>query len=356
MRGYLSWLQEPRKVGVAEFDVPRPAPSDLVVEVIRANVCGSDVSIWKGNHARLKQPPLGHEFVGVVTALGSEVSTDRAGNPLAVGDRVVSTYFPVCHHCAACARTQYGSCERAYAYRGAPVDVAPYFHGAFASHYYIHHDQYFFKVPDRVSDAAAAGANCGIATVLEGCNRLSPVEGGIAAVIGLGGLGVSASAILALRGWRVIGVDLLPQRRETAKSFGAAEAVAESKDARSLLGRRGADVVIDVSGDPAAFAEAVLTVAPGGTILEIGNVDQGPNLVTSLAPADLVRRSISVHGVIRYPPDRLLATLDFLAAEGNDIPFDEQCDQTFPLSAVDKALLAAEQRTCTRVALTPADA
>ena len=84
---------------IREYPVPEPEPGALLVRVALANVCGSDLHYWRGelDYVKMGRPlPLntGHEHVGRVARLGPGVTTDSAGQPLAVGDRVPGRAFP----------------------------------------------------------------------------------------------------------------------------------------------------------------------------------------------------------------------------------------------------------------------
>lgn len=356
MDGHLSYLEGPKQVGTAVFALPSPVASDVLVEVSRAHVCGSDVNIWRGTHATLTSPPLGHEFVGTVLAVGPDARTDRAGTPLAVGDRVVATYFPVCQTCSACAAGIFGACERVYAYRGAPRELAPHFHGAFASHYYVHGDQHLFRVPDTVSDEAAAVANCGLATVLQAVDIAAPpAEGGVATVIGLGGLGQLACAALTASGWRVLAVDPVEERQSLALEFGAVVVTDDTRRVAPLLddlgAERGPALVVDVCGIPGELARAIELVAPHGTILELGIVDSGEHLDARVTPSSIVRKQATVRGSFRYHPTRLHRALEFLAGPGSALPFADLSPRPFGLDEVQGALESAAAHEQVRVAL-----
>ncbi len=86
---------------IKEYPVPEPEPGAILIKVRRANICGSDLHMWRGdlNLTALGAPLpaiLGHEMTGTVAKLGEGVLTDSAGQPLAVGDRVVYRYFLPC--------------------------------------------------------------------------------------------------------------------------------------------------------------------------------------------------------------------------------------------------------------------
>jgi len=156
--GRVAALVAPKEVVIKEFEVPEPAPGAVVVRVRRANVCGSELHIWRFHHPLIRHSVLGHEFVGEVVALGEGVTTDYAGQTVGPGDRVVAAYFLTCRRCPACLNGDFNLCQRAYTYWSQPPEKAPHFTGAFGSHYYIQPDQYVDRVPDSVSDAAVAGA------------------------------------------------------------------------------------------------------------------------------------------------------------------------------------------------------
>jgi D-arabinose 1-dehydrogenase-like Zn-dependent alcohol dehydrogenase len=155
-----------------EFEIRSVQDGAILLEVVKANVCGSDLHIWRGLHPIIeKGVVLGHEFVGRIKQLGKGVTTDFAGSPVTPGDRVVAPYFLTCLKCAPCLRGDFSLCQNAYKFTAAPPETPPHFHGSYATHYYVHPNQYFYKVPDALPDAVAAGANCGLSQVLYGLDR-----------------------------------------------------------------------------------------------------------------------------------------------------------------------------------------
>src|SRR5947208_2693780 len=90
-----------------QYPLVEPEPGAILVRVLLANVCGSDLHMWRGelDLERLRLPfpvVLGHEAVGQVVALGPGAERDTAGRPLAPGDRVAWRYFSPCGRCPAC--------------------------------------------------------------------------------------------------------------------------------------------------------------------------------------------------------------------------------------------------------------
>ena len=361
MRGTVAVLAGPKQIELREYEVARPNPGEILLEIVRANVCGSELHMWRGYHPLVKiGMVLGHEMLGRVLTLGAGVETDYAGRPLRPGDRVACVYFPTCRKCAACSRGSFNLCENGYRYWSQPADVAPHFHGAFGTHYFIHPDQYFYKVPDVVSDAAAASANCALSELLFALDQVQLTGGEQVVVQGAGGLGLCALAVAHSRGARAIVIDSVPRRLELAHRFGADAVVDMREDDSSerrvarvqgLMSGLGADVVIEVTGVAAAFAESALLARPGGRVVELGSV--APGHTTPFDPATLTRRGLQVFGTIRYQPWYLRRALDFLATTRDKYPFDALLDAEYPLSQVGKALDDSDQRKITRASLLP---
>src|SRR5919199_1384793 len=92
-RGQLIYLSAPQQIEYLEYELPEPEPGGILAKVVRANVCGSELHIWKGLHPTVKRCVMGHEMVGQVYKLGAGVETDYAGQPLEPGTRIVAAYF-----------------------------------------------------------------------------------------------------------------------------------------------------------------------------------------------------------------------------------------------------------------------
>lgn len=358
MEGKVGYMSRPGVIEFREYEVPRPEPGAIVARVRRSNVCGSELHIWRGRHPTLKSAILGHEMLGEVLELGEGVTTDFAGQPLRAGDRIVCTYFRVCRRCRACRLGIPQLCENAYTHWVRHPDEEPHFHGTFATHYYINPDQWVYKVPDNVPDAAAASANCALSQVLYGLDqgRLRPGE--TVVIQGAGGLGLYAVAIARERNARVIAIDGVPARLQQAKEFGADHVldltILTTPEQRAtavldLTGGYGADLAMDVTGVPAAFAEGVSLVRPGGRMLSIGNVMPGQTV--PFDPGLLTRRGITIIGSVRYEPHYLLEALRFLERNMERFPFHKMLDGEFALDDVQEALAKSERREVTRASI-----
>ena len=254
----------PRDVRIEDIAEPdEPTGSDVLLEVVRAAICGTDASEWDHGPILCRAGVvLGHEFVGRVAAVGPDV----AG--VVVGDRVVSGAGISCGRCAWCLRGRTNLCAE---YRTLGLQV----NGGLAE-YVTSPASICRAVPDACDDDAAAMTQP-LAVALHALTRVGLGAEESVAVIGVGGIGsfiVAGAARRAARG-RVVAVDIDAGRLATAAALGAHEAVDASGHElaallRELTGGVGFDVVIEASGAPHAPAAAIAAARRGGRVLLVG--------------------------------------------------------------------------------------
>jgi len=357
--GRLVYLDESQTLQFREYELPAPEPGAVLTEVVRANICGSELHMWDGDHP-LSELVMGHEVVCRVDTLGEEVGTDFADRPLEEGDLIAPVYYRTCQRCPACQRGDFYLChERDASWLQSP-DEPPHFHGTFGTHYYVHPEQYFYKVPDGVDPTTAAAANCALSQVLFGIDEVGVSHDDTVVIQGAGGLGLNSIAVCNERGAETIVVDGIDRRLRLAESFGA-DHVVDFRDADTVQARRtrieeltdgiGTDIGIEVAGVPEAFTEGIELVRSGGHYLELGNVT--PGATVSCDVGKLTRKSIDITAAVRYDPWYLLKALQFLEANADNYPFDRLLDATYPLEAVEDALRASRDRKVIRATLAP---
>jgi len=254
----------PRDVRVENVADPgAPAPDDVVLQVLRAAICGTDASEW--DHGPVLCRPgvvLGHEFVGRVVDVGGDVTGIRAG------DRVVSGAGISCGHCFWCLRGRTNLCAE-YRTLGLQVD------GGLAE-YVTSPASTCRIVPDACDDDAAAMTQP-LAVALHALSRVAQAPDESVAIIGAGGIGsfIIAGASRRAVEERVVAVDIDADRLATAVALGAdGTADATGRDLSELLlelsGGDGFDVVIEASGAPLAPAAALAGARRGGRVLLVG--------------------------------------------------------------------------------------
>jgi (R,R)-butanediol dehydrogenase / meso-butanediol dehydrogenase / diacetyl reductase len=253
----------PGNIRIESVREPDPvAGSDLLIEVTRAAICGTDSSEW-AHGPLLARPPvvLGHEFVGKVVDAGPSVEG------IAVGDRVACGAGVSCGECDWCRAGRTNLCAN-YRTLGLHID------GGLAE-YVSAPAVICLPVPDGLSDDAAATAQP-LAVALHAVRRSGVEAGQSCAVIGVGGIGAFVVAGAAARGASpLIALDLDEDRLETAGRLGADVLIdARGKDLTEAIlnatGGEGADVVIEATGAPHAPAAALAATRRGGRVLIVG--------------------------------------------------------------------------------------
>ncbi|MBW3619172.1 MAG: alcohol dehydrogenase catalytic domain-containing protein [Actinobacteria bacterium] len=245
-------------------DLPDPdvlAPTDAVVRVTAAGVCGSDLHPYLGREPVAWGTVPGHELVGEVVAVGADVTSVRTG------DRVLAPFTTSCGDCGPCRRGLSARCEHGrllgYGPPGATADGI--LHGAQAELVRVPlADGTLVAVPDGLDDATAVLLCDNLPTGWYAAERAGVGPGTTVAVVGLGAVGLCAvSAAFALGAARVHGFDPVADRRERARRLGAE--VADPDDAG---GHRGlvVDATIEAAGPAPAQRFAAALVAPGGTL------------------------------------------------------------------------------------------
>ena len=243
--------------------VPRPTcpPDGVVVDVAATGVCRSDWHAWRGHDPVPLPHTPGHEWAGVVTEVGGRV----AG--FAVGDRVTAPFVLGCGRCAWC--------------RGGNAQVCPdqeqpgfTYAGSFAEQVVVRAaETNLVRLPDAVDLVAAAALGCRFATAfraLTGVARVRPGEW--VAVVGCGGVGLSAVMIATALGARVVAVDVSADARARALELGAKAALPAdgAADAVHALTDGGAHVGLDALGAPATLDASVRSLRRQGRHVQVG--------------------------------------------------------------------------------------
>ena len=240
-------------------DVPDPRiehPTDAVIRVTSTAICGSDLHLYEPLAPFLsKGDILGHETMGIVEEVGSEVTH------ISVGDRVVVPFNISCGHCWMCQRGFMAQCETTQVRdqgMGASLFGFTELYGSVPGGQaeYLRVPQAQFGpilVPEGVADERFLYLSDILPTAWQGVEYADVPDGGSLAVIGLGPVGLMAVAIATHRGLQVIGVDNVPERLARARQYGATVINTDETDdvpgaIRELTDGRGVDGSLDAVG------------------------------------------------------------------------------------------------------------
>jgi threonine 3-dehydrogenase len=273
-----------------EVPVPGCGPSEALIRVHHAGVCGTDLHIWEWDSwasNRIKPPVIvGHEFAGEITQLGSEAG---AAGLLAVGDLVTAEGHIVCGHCLQCRLGAAHLCRRTQII-GVDRD------GAFADYIVMPASNVIELdgIPTEIGAIMDPMGNA-VHTVLE-----AEVPGSTVLVLGCGPIGCFAIGVARAAGASlVIASDLNPKRLELARAMGAQVTLNPKHDdvvarVRELTGGEGVDLVCEMSGHPSGHAQALAAARIGGRVNLLGT----PSRTTEVDFArDIIFKGLTLYGV-----------------------------------------------------------
>ena len=263
---------------IEEIDLDAPGPGEVLVKMIAAGLCHSDLSVISGVRPRPVPMALGHEASAQVVQVGDGV------NDLKVGDRVVLVFVPSCGHCMPCMEGRPALCEPGAESNGKGTllsgerrlhlgSQAVNHHvgvSAFAEHAVVSRRS-CVKLEQDIDPIEAALFGCAVLTGVGAVVNTAKVQPGqTAAVIGLGGVGLCALlGSVASGACDIVAVDLHDSKLEVARSLGATitvnardpDAVAKVKEAT----RGGVDFAFEMAGVIQAMEMAYRMTRRGGT-------------------------------------------------------------------------------------------
>lgn len=277
-------VREINQLTIEDVTLDPPKDHEVLVRIHAAGVCHSDLHTYRGELRA--QPPLvlGHEGAGVVEAVGSAVTRVKAG------DRVLVNWVPSCNHCPTCLRGQPNLCERlssttlvALLPDGTTrlktldgVTLKHYLSAATMAEYAVIDEASAIPIAEDVPFEVGALIGCAIVTGAGAViNTAGAQPGSSAAVIGCGGVGLSAIMGCKLAGCNpIIAVDVFESKLEFARKLGATHTInareVDAVEALRALTRLGPDYVFDSVGAAGTISQALKAVRPGGTATVMG--------------------------------------------------------------------------------------
>ncbi len=323
-----------------EVPVPVTGPNDVLLKVSKSAICGTDLHIYKWDEwaRQTIKPPLviGHEFMGTVVEVGSEV--DR----VKVGERVTVEGHISCGFCRNCRRGRQHICDNT-------VGIGVQRNGGFAEYISIPAKN-VMHIDNRISDEMMAIMDpLGNATH----TALSfPLLGEDVLITGIGGpIGAMAAAICKFAGARnIIGTDLSKYRRNLARHMGATRVIDPTKESlKEAMAKHemvaGFDIGLECSGSPAAFNDMVNHMYNGGKISLLGLLPQN----TQINWSKLIFKGITLKGIYGREMFETWYHMEMMLTTGLDIT--PIITHRFPAEEFQKAFDIMEDGNCGKIIL-----
>lgn len=371
-------MESPGNIAIRKFEVPEPENGAVILKVHLSGICGTDKHTYRGEsrqyvgtpHEKDLEYPLicGHENVGTIVATGGEVY-DSEGILLNVGDRVVHGANVSCGTCYYCINNYpYYFCTNLEDYGNSlNISRTPSLFGGWSEYMYLLPRTPIFRVPENLPDEVAVITEVMAVTHgVESAIKILGMNGGSSAgftvgVLGVGPLGLCHLIKAKLLGaGLIVGSDVLPARLKLAQEFGlnlsfdASTTLTTDRLAKVLevTNGRGLDIVLNCSGVPSTFTEALRMVRVGGVIVEAGTfVDMGSVQINP--NSDICTRSVSIIGVGGEKATEYLPAMQLMAANLDKYPFHKITSHIYSLDQAQEAVEFAQSNEAMQVAIKP---
>jgi threonine dehydrogenase-like Zn-dependent dehydrogenase len=338
MRGAV--LYGPRDVRFEERDVPKIIrPTDAVIKISAACVCGSDLWPYRGIQPTAQPTPMGHEYCGIVEEVGSAVKSIRPGQ------FVIGSFFASDNICPTCQIGYQSSCQHRELVGGAqaPLLRVPLADGTLVATSDIPSED---LIPSllTLSDVMGTGWFAADAANVQPGSTVAVVGDGAVGLLGI----LSAKQMGAAR---IIAMSRHPARQKLAREFGATDVVTERGEkgvsrVKELTNGIGADSVLECVGTQESMMQAISSTRPGGYIGYVG-VPHGVELNSE----ELFFAHVHLHGgpapVRRYLPELIKLVLNGKINPGKVF------DLTLPLDQVAEGYRAMDERRAIKALLRP---
>jgi 2-desacetyl-2-hydroxyethyl bacteriochlorophyllide A dehydrogenase len=280
-------MTAPGDITIREIKKPAPGPGEVLLQIQRIGVCGSDVHVFHGKHPYTSYPVVqGHEFSATVAAIGAGVEK------ITPGMKVTATPQITCGECAPCRRGDYHICDH--------LKVEGFQAPGCAQEYWISHVKKIVPLPDDFSFEEGAFVEP-IAVAVRAVERAGTVARRNVAVLGAGPIGNLVSQVARAEGAEVLITDLSEHRLEIAQQCGlvntsnaGAETLAGA--AQRAFGSAGFDLAFECVGVQDTITAAVENLAKGGTIIIVGVFGEKPRVDLGLVQD----RELSLKGTLMY--------------------------------------------------------
>lgn len=342
--------QAKAKVEIRTFPVSAPAEGEIIVKVEMAGICGSDPHIWKGDFPLPGSIILGHEGIGIVSAVDESVKTDHASRPLEVGDRVYWTAVRPCHACYYCtvADDECGCPNNFFMHEFDKAASAGGTWATYTEYATIGARNSFFKVDPTVPAEAFIALGCALPTVLQAINHLpseciKPNENVL--IQGGGPVGLAAIMLAKISGAnKIVLIEASKVRIAKAKDFGVdlcldiTETTEESRAniLKDYFGMRGITLAIECSGVLGAVSEGLHLLARNGKYLLVGTwAGKGE---VGLDPFAVVNKAVTIQGSTYCAPRDYHNAVRLVEQNHRKFPLASSVSHRFCLDDVQEGL------------------
>ena len=298
-------LIEPEHLEFREVPAPRAedlGPHQVLVNIKRIGICGSEIHSYHGQHPATYYPVVqGHEYSGIVTAVGPEVTVCKPG------DKITARPQLVCGECAPCRRGQYNVCEH--------LRVQAFQADGAAQDFFVVDDDRVVRLPDDMPlDYGAMVEPAAVGT--HAASRAGDLRGKNVVVSGAGAIGnLVAQAVISAGAKKVLITDVSDLRLEVARQCGIEHTLNVSKTplsegVKEVFGDEGYQAGFEVAGVESSIRSLMETIEKGSTIVVVAVFAKDP----ALSMFYLGEHELTLVGTMMYRHEDFVRTVQNIAA------------------------------------------
>jgi 2-desacetyl-2-hydroxyethyl bacteriochlorophyllide A dehydrogenase len=309
-------MTAPGRIEISEASAPTPGAGQVLLRIRRIGVCGSDIHVFHGKHPYTSYPVVqGHEFSGVIEAVGPGVTG------IEVGNKVTALPQVVCGRCPPCVRGDEHICDQ--------LKVQGFQAPGCAQELWVTAADKIVKLPDSFSFEQGALVEP-ISVAVHAIARAGELRGRRVVVLGAGPIGNLVAQAARASGAEVLITDLSEHRLEIARRCGLAYTSNPAQEdlkvaSRRVFGDRGFDLAFECVGVEATLTAATENLAKGGTLVVVGVFGDKPRMDLGLVQD----RELRILGTLMYQRPDYEQAVAWIAS--GDIVTEPLMSEHFPI-------------------------
>jgi len=323
-----------RTLEVRDFPIPKPGAGEVLIQLKRAAVCGSDLHTYRRPKSYFQDRPAwipGHEPAGVVAQVGAYC------NRVKVGQRVTIYHYMACGHCRNCTAGYLQFCSKKGGL-GQPHTVGP------DADYMVVDERNCLLLPDELNFEDGAMIACIAGTCFSALRKVKPNGEDTMVVFGQGPVGLMGMIMAKAMGARVIGVDPTDERLVLSKKLGADEVVNPATSdlvatIKDLTRGAGADAALETSGSPAAHRGVIDVLRLNGraAFVGFGSTEASVNLTS------IIGKQLVLMGSFVMPMFYYWDLAEFIMDHNLQAKFQQMTTHRFKITEAAEAFRVADE-------------
>lgn len=317
----VAYLIKPGKIEILEKPIPEPKEGEVLIRVVAALTCGTDLKAYLRGHPLIPIPgPFGHEFSGVIEKVGEQVQGFKEA------DEVMLVHTAPCGECGYCKRGFFNLCE---------ILTKDMMLGAFAEYIVAKKrvvEQNMFHKPEGISFEEAAFLEP-LSCVVHGLKVLEPQKNDKILIIGTGPVGLLFLQVLKTEGFEVAVLGRNKNKLKIAENLGADAIYTTDENPIDFTSGFGFDRVIECTGQKEVWLKSINYLRKGGTVLLFGGLKAGTEVCYDAQR--LHYDEITLKGAFHYTPDDVKEAVNLI--KSGKLRLKELISEKFSLSEISKA-------------------